>query len=99
MGVAQLPIPTRVTSTPPPVATERGDGLVRWGKGREMGGGRGHADPLHPHPHPRLGFVGLLPRAPSLGQDTALESSLSAFPGSGVCNILQQLFNISLPSY
>ena len=48
---------------------------------------------------PKLGFVGLLPRAPSLGQDTALESSLSAFPGSGICNILQQLFNISLPSY
>ena len=69
------------------------------GEGRVVGGGREHTDPLHPHPHPKAGLCGSPPKASSLGQDTALESSLSAFPGSGVCNILQQLFNISLPSY
>ena len=79
--------------------------LYDGGRGRSGGGARGggraraHRPPCTPTRTPKLGFVGLLPRAPSLGQDTALESSLSAFPGSGICNILQQLFNISLPSY
>lgn len=67
MGVAQLPIPTRATSTPSPVATERGDGIVRWGEGREMGGGREHADPLHPHPHPQAGLRGSSPKGPLSG--------------------------------
>ena len=57
MGVAQLPIPTRVTSTPPPVAT-RGDGLVRWGEGEGT---------RPPAPHPQAGLRGSPPKGPLSG--------------------------------
>ena len=69
MGVAQLPIPTRATSTPPPVATER-DGIVRggegrkWGRGAWWGEGESTPTPCTPTPTLKLGFVGLLPRPP-----------------------------------
>ena len=73
MGVAQLPIPTRATSTPPPVATERGDDIVRWGEGQKWGRGARWGEgestptPLHPHPHPQAGLCGSPPKGPLSG--------------------------------
>lgn len=99
MGCRQLPFQPGATPPYPQwqpkeeMALCGGEG-AEVGEGRVVGEGESTPTPLHPHSHPKA-TLWVSSKASSLGQDTALESSLSAFPGSGVCNILQQLFNIS----